>query len=225
MMLGNYFSCAKTNIFVLAAMMSFLYGINHSEIFGKWHKILPGIAVAALSCAKDISYLSKFSAVGLIALAFSFGFISCEGLKENGWVDFVDISQINLYPESLSSASSWFGVVVFGYGVVPVIFNIKYSMKKPELIGLSTKIGLGIAFVGYIFLSNGIRIIFSETFVFEGDVLQALPDSNMISSAVRLLMTFVVCVTAPFIVLPVSYTLIDCISTFVLDSQHCFTVR
>jgi len=193
--------------------MSFLDGINQGVISGKLNKILPGIAVAALSCAKDISYLSKFSAVGLIALAFSFGFISFLGIKENGWVNFADILQTK-YPESLSAASSWFGVVVFGYGVVPVIFNIKNSMENPELIGLSTKIGLAIAFVGYIFLSTGIRIIYSETFTFEGDVLQALPDSNIISSAVRLLMTFVVCVTAPFIVLPVSNKFINCITYF-----------
>ena len=194
--------------------MSFLDGINQGVISGKLNKILPGIAVAALSCAKDISYLSKFSAVGLIALAFSFGFISFQGIKENGRVNFADILQTNFYPESLSAPSSWFGVVVFGYGVVPVIFNIKNSMENPELIGLSTKIGLAIAFVGYIFLSTGIRIIFSETFTFEGDVLQALPDSNIISSAVRLLMTFVVCVTAPFIVLPVSNKFINCITYF-----------
>ena len=182
-------------------MISFMDGINMSTGFSRWDKILPGMIVAVLSCAKDISFLSQFSAVGLIALAVSFGVISWEGVKENGLVDRSEILQLNQWPESLSAASSWFGVVVFGYGVTPVIFNIQESMAKPQFIGKSTIIGLGIAYVGYLFASNGIRILFARTHSFDGDVLQALPDS-LIALAVRLLMTFVVAVTAPFIVVP-----------------------
>jgi amino acid permease len=128
--------------------------------------------------------------------------ISWEGFKDNGWSGFSDTKHLNFWPESLSAASSWFGVVVFGYGVVPFIFTFQDSMANPQFIGLSTKIGLAIAYVGYLFASNFVRILFSRTHTFDGDVLQALPDSP-ISFAVRLLMTFVVCTTAPFIAVPV----------------------
>jgi hypothetical protein len=32
---------------------------------------------------------------------------------------------LNLMPEGLSAASSWFGVVVFGFGVAPFVFNFR----------------------------------------------------------------------------------------------------
>lgn len=156
-----------------------------------------------MSCAEDISFLSKFSAFGLLALALSFAVIFWEGVKENGWMGFTHILGLHLFPESLSSASSWFGVVVFGYGVVPFIFSFKDSMENPEFIGLSTKIGLSIAYTGYIFASNCIQILFSPKHFFDGDVLQALPNS-LVSSIVRIMMISVVAVTAPLISVPVS---------------------
>lgn len=128
--------------------------------------------------------------------------ISWEGIKENGWTGFSEIMELNFWPQSLSAASSWFGVVVFGYGVVPFIFTFKDSMANPSCIGLSTKIGLGIAYVFYLFASDGIRILFLHTHSFDGDVLQALPNSR-ISLVVRLLMIFVVVVTAPLVAVPV----------------------
>ena len=32
---------------------------------------------------------------------------------------------LKLMPEGLSAASSWFGVVVFGFGVAPFVFNFR----------------------------------------------------------------------------------------------------
>lgn len=90
---------------------------------------------------------------------------------------------------------------VSGYGVVPVIFNIRDSMAEKQYIGRSTQIGLGMVYFGYLFISNGVRVLFSPTHSFDGDVLQALP-ATWIALVVRLLMTFVVAVTAPLIVVP-----------------------
>jgi hypothetical protein len=56
-----------------AAMMSFIDDINRSIGYGWYDKIIPSVVVAIMSCARDISFLSKFSAVGLLALALSFG--------------------------------------------------------------------------------------------------------------------------------------------------------
>jgi hypothetical protein len=126
-----------------------------------------------------------------------------EGAKENGLGGFTRAMQLNLYPESISAASSWFGVTVFGYGVVPFIFSFKDSMAEPQSIRISTKIGLCIAYLGYLFASNFIRMLFAPSHSFDGDVLQALPPS-LIATSVRALMTFVVCVTAPLIAVPVS---------------------
>ena len=172
--------------------------------FSRWDKILPGIIVAVLSCAKDISFLSRFSAVGLIVLAISFVVVSWEGVKENGFTGFTHVLQLNMRPESLSAASSWFGIVVFGYGVVPFIFSFESSMADPQLINLAAKLGLSIAYAGYLFASNGIKILFAGAHSFDGDMLQALPEASPISIVVRLLMISMVCVTAPLIAVPVS---------------------
>lgn len=106
-----------------------------------------------------------------------------------------------MWPESLSAASSWFGVVIFGYGVVPFIFNIRESMANPTQIHDSLRMGLFVAYAAYVFISNGVRVLFSPSHIFDGDVLQAMPDT-WISLVVRLLMTFVVAMTAPLIVVP-----------------------
>ena len=162
--------------------------------------------------------------------------ISWQGYREDGFAGFRHMLTLNLWPESLSAASSWFGVVVFGFGVAPFVFNFRYvargrrgkgknviaranfiftsriyivfvferkrdSMANPRHINLSLLIGLLMVYAGYIAISNGIRVLFSPSYVFRGDVLQAMPGA-WLSSVVRLLMTFVISVTAPLIVIP-----------------------
>ena len=74
-------------------------------------------------------------------------------------------------------------------------------MSNPQQVGLAFQIGLFLVYVAYIMMSNGIRVLFSPSHVFDGDVLQAMPN-NWISLIVRLLMTFAVSVSAPLIVVP-----------------------
>jgi hypothetical protein len=59
-------------ICVAAAIFSFVDTITQDRCSRLYGKILPSLVIAVLSCAKDISFLSRFSAFGLIALAFSF---------------------------------------------------------------------------------------------------------------------------------------------------------
>jgi len=127
--------------------------------------------------------------------------ISWQGFEENGCSGFTNTQELNLWPENLSAASSWFGVVVFGFGVVPFVYNFRESMENPQRVNLSLQLGLFEVYIGYIIISNGIQMLFSPSYSFAGDVLQAMPDT-WISLVVRLLMTFVVSVTAPLIVIP-----------------------
>eukprot|EP00986_Skeletonema_menzelii_P008694 scaffold3767_cov116-Skeletonema_menzelii.AAC.19 len=62
--------------------------------------------------------------------------------------------------------------------------------------------GLTLVFFAYIIISSGVRILFSPSHSFDGDVLQALPTNSWLALIVRLLMTFVVAMTAPLIVVP-----------------------
>lgn len=74
-------------------------------------------------------------------------------------------------------------------------------MACPQHVGLSLQIGLFLVYVGYLMMSNFIRVLYSPSHDFDGDVLQAMPN-NWISLIVRLLMTFMVTTTAPLIVVP-----------------------
>lgn len=183
------------------AMSSFIADMPFTTGSRQVDLLIPSTIVAVLSCAKDMSFLSKFSGMGLIAVGLSFAVISLQGFFENGITGFKNSLELNLWPDTFADACQWFGVVVFGYGVVPFVFNIRNSMAEPEQIGTSIEIGLFIVVVGYITISNGIRVLFSPSHTFAGDVLQAMPDT-WISLIVRFLMTFVIAVTAPLIIVP-----------------------
>lgn len=74
-------------------------------------------------------------------------------------------------------------------------------MVDPQKVNMSLQIGLLMVYIFYIVISNGILVLYSPSYTFDGDVLQAMPDS-WVSLIVRILMTFVVAVTAPLIVVP-----------------------
>eukprot|EP00584_Thalassiosira_punctigera_P003633 CAMPEP_0172534506 /NCGR_PEP_ID=MMETSP1067-20121228/6845_1 /TAXON_ID=265564 ORGANISM="Thalassiosira punctigera, Strain Tpunct2005C2" /NCGR_SAMPLE_ID=MMETSP1067 /ASSEMBLY_ACC=CAM_ASM_000444 /LENGTH=503 /DNA_ID=CAMNT_0013319307 /DNA_START=277 /DNA_END=1788 /DNA_ORIENTATION=+ len=184
------------------AMQSFINDTPLTTGSKSFDLLIPSAIIAIISCAPDMSFLSKFSGMGLLAVGLSFVVISWQGFQENGFSGFRSTLKLNRWPASLSAASSWFGVVVFGYGVVPFVFSFRNSMANPQQVGLCLQIGLSLVYIGYIVMSNGIWVLFSpDGHVFDGDVLQAMPDT-WISSVVRLLMTFAVAVTAPLIVVP-----------------------
>ena len=54
------------------AMMSFIDGTPYSTGSRKVDLMIPTALILALSCAPDYGFLSKFSAVGLMAVGLSF---------------------------------------------------------------------------------------------------------------------------------------------------------
>ena len=184
-----------------AAMSSFLSGTPLSTGSGGLDLLIPNIVVVVLSCVPDVGWLGNFSGIGLMALAMSFVILSWQGFSENGCGGFRDVMSLSLWPAGLAEASSWFGVAVFSYGVAPFVFNFRDSMEDPRDVGRAVRVGLLAVCVGYVVMSNGMRVLFSPSHVFDGDVLQAMPDS-WISLSVRLLMTLVVALTTPLVVVP-----------------------
>jgi amino acid permease len=184
-----------------SAMASFLGGTPLTTGSGGLDLLVPNFVVVVLSCAPDVGRLGNFSGIGLMALAVSFVVISWQGFAENGCGGFRDAPSLGLRPASLAAASSWFGVAVFSYGVAPFVFNFRDSMGDPRDVGRAVRAGLLAVYVGYVAMSNGIRVLFSPSHVFDGDVLRAMPDS-WISLSVRLLMTLMVALTTPLVVVP-----------------------
>ena len=75
------------------------------------------------------------------------------------------------------------------------------SMDEPNRVNDSLRIGLSMVYFGYISISNGISLLFSPSYIFEGDVLQAMSGTS-IALLVRLLFIIVISLTAPLIVIP-----------------------
>ena len=106
-----------------------------------------------------------------------------------------------LWPQSLSGISHWFGIVVFGYGIVPLTYNLQESMKQPDrIVGASALSLLGVA-VTYIVMGVGLYALFPHL---ESDVLHELPSTGLLPIVTRLAMTGTVLVTAPLLIVPCS---------------------
>lgn len=96
------------------AMISFIDSMPITTGSRKIDIIIPSIIVALLSCSPDVSFLTKFSIFGLMALTLSFSVIVWQGLAENGLSGFQ--STLNSWPRDLSDTSS-------NVSVVEIIFS------------------------------------------------------------------------------------------------------
>jgi len=176
------------------------------------------VLIAPLSCVPDVGFLSKYSAMGLLTILASFLTIFAYGILQNGlFQGLFNITWYDLWPQSISECSHWFGIVVFSYGLVPVIYNIQESMTQPSRINTATEIALWLVFVVYVIISDGVAIIYSPSssieydpstlirrHYFDGDVIQHLPVKGLLPEFIRLAMTGVIIVTAPLLVIPCS---------------------
>jgi amino acid permease len=143
--------------------------------------------------------IAKVSALGTGLVCAVFGIVAVMGILQNGFAGFFTISWDNLWPSSLSSLSSWFGIAVFGYGIVPFTFTMQESMVHPSEFKNSCNISLWIVFVAYCIMGNGLSIIFMQTI--NSDVLSVLPH-GIVPTSLRLLMVIVILTTLPLIIIP-----------------------
>jgi hypothetical protein len=150
------------------------------------------VLIGLLSIVPDMGYLAKASATGLTVLFLTFCVIAWYGdYKGMVW---------NWWPQDgMTGVSTWFGCVVFGFGVVPLTFNMQEAMEEPSrMIGASFQ-GFAAVAVTYAVLGLGLLLLYPDI---DGDVLQELPTAGILPTAVRLAMVVVVMVTAPLLVVP-----------------------
>lgn len=153
-----------------------------------------GIAVliGLLSIVPDMGYLAKASATGLTVLFVTFCVIAWYGeYRGMAWT---------LWPQGgMSGVSTWFGCVVFGFGMVPLTYNMQEAMMEPQrMMGASVQ---GFAAVAVTYAGVGLGLLLLFPYI-DGDVLQELPMTGILPTAVRLAMVVVVMVTAPLLVVP-----------------------
>ena len=152
------------------------------------------LVIAPLTCVEDLHVLSKSSALGIVIIFVSFGVIFVFGWIENSpWAGLLQLSWEEMWPASLTGLCNWFGVTVFGFGAVPITYNLQESMKEPTKMSKATEIALLLVGGTYAVIGNGVAILYKPSVEFTGDVLQELPES-WIPTTIRLAMSFVLMV-------------------------------
>jgi amino acid permease len=190
--------------------------------------ILDAVAIAfiigPMSAVPDIGYLSKASAAGLGVLLFAFTVIAAYGLLDYDQPEHTivavaaaaaaaaaadhdvaygsddDAMVWNWFPEKgLEGVSTWFGCVVFGYGVAPLTFNFRESMAEPAHMVRASAIALIVVASSYVVVGVGLYTLFPTI---SGDVLHMLPAEGWLPVMIRLSMAAVIFVTAPLLIVP-----------------------
>lgn len=170
--------------------------------------IVTGIVMGSLSLVPDVGYLSGASAIGLIVLLSAFVVIAGYGVwMSDGelWdVDAVHYNEptvlsLQFWPSSLNGISRWFGIVVFGYGVVPLTFNFQESMKEPAKMMEASASALVYVAVLYVIMGVGMYWLFPNL---TSDVLHELPSTGILPTLTRYAIMLTVLTTAPLLVIP-----------------------
>lgn len=143
--------------------------------------------------------IARVSALGNSLILIVFVVIGVYGLQEYGTEGFNLTSKKDLWPESFSAFSSWFGVCAFGYGVVPFTFDIQESMAEPKQLMKAANISMFSVFIVYVILGDIISLLFVHGI--RGDIISQLP-SGMIPTVIRILMIITVLSSVPLLIIP-----------------------
>ena len=175
-----------------------------------WDALIVALCMACLSMVPDLGYLSKASAIGLAVLGATFAVITGYGIfaehetHDNDAPPLLDndssIPTVPLWPLSLVGLSRFFGVCVFGYGVVPLTFNFQEAMKEPNRMVEATWIAMTLVAIGYSLIGVVLLALFGGNV--QGEVLHELPAGGWLPTVTRLAMASVCIMTAPLIIVP-----------------------
>ena len=150
-----------------------------------------------------MGHLARASAVGLFLLLLTFVVIAVYGIV--GAVNNGTFSEkgegvsIPMWPSSIAGVSQWFGVVAFGFGVVPLTYNYRNSMENPEDMVSATGTALGYTAALYILTGIALLALYPNL---TGDLLSEIPENGIVPVLTRLSMVFVTLTTAPLLVVP-----------------------
>jgi amino acid permease len=190
----------------LAALKDFLHDTPFT-LGNVWDCILSATIMASLSLVPNVGYLSKVSAAGLLVLVASFVVIAICGLfaepeegEQGETTTSIPAATWNLWPESLVGLSHWFGIVVLGYGIVPLTYNFHESMAEPDRLVEATAMALSGVAVLYVFIGFGLYLLFPHV---QGEILHEL-GGGVVPVLTRLAMVWVVFMTAPLLIIPCS---------------------
>jgi len=174
---------------------------------GTWGDgLVTTIILSLISLVPHVGALKHASALGLAVLFFTFVVIFGYGIwghSSSTTPTSPTTSPPHLlllwWPQSMSGLSQWFGVVVFGFGVVPMTYNFRSSMRRPECMVSVTGYAMAATALLYIGMGVGLYVLYPTL---QGDILSELPTSGFLPNFTRLAMVVVVFVTAPLLIVP-----------------------
>jgi amino acid permease len=194
----------------VAAVMSFMADTPLS-INATVDAILTGLAMTSLSLVPNLDYLTRASAIGLLVLLMAFVVITAYGVHDHFRPDepaaddqpATEDVPLKIWPGSWANVSHWFGIVVFGYGIVPLTYNFHESMQEPHRLEEATSLAVGSVALLYVILGVGLYYLFPQL---ESDILHQLPadPDAWIPLATRVGLSATIIATAPLLIVPCS---------------------
>lgn len=202
----TYYALGTTGIFIMDALtilllsgiivsyqkaiLTFLQDTPFQTGSNVLDALLIGILLAPLSVVPDMGYLNKTSAAGLFVLAFALLVILAYGFYDYERGESITLPW--LPSKGLVGVSHWFGCTVFGFGIVPLTFNFRESMREPKKLSSTVTISLLLVAICYIGISLvGISLYPNVS----SDILSELPRQGNLPIITRLAMVIVLMVS------------------------------
>jgi solute carrier family 36 (proton-coupled amino acid transporter) len=191
----------------VAAVMSFMADTPLS-INPNVDAILTGLAMVSLSLVPNLDYLTRASSIGLLVLLMAFVVITGYGVHDRYWpapaptADQQDVS-LKIWAGSWANVSHWFGIVVFGYGIVPLTYNFHESMREPHRLEEVMALAVTSVALLYLLLGVGLYLLFP---MLESDILHLMPSDRdaWIPLGTRVGLSATIIATAPLLIVPCS---------------------
>uniref|UniRef100_A0A7S1B5E3 Amino acid transporter transmembrane domain-containing protein n=3 Tax=Corethron hystrix TaxID=216773 RepID=A0A7S1B5E3_9STRA len=152
--------------------------------------------------ARDLSGLSKISAGGLIAVLLSFAIILLSGLNTYGLEGLRRLSWDDALPNSVADLCCYYGIAVFAFGIVPVAYNLRASMARPNLFPRAASVGVFACSFLYVLVGEACWVAYAPApGGIRGDVIDMLPN-DAVGTTVRLALAAMLVVSIPLMLVP-----------------------
>eukprot|EP00525_Craspedostauros_australis_P010877 CAMPEP_0198121308 /NCGR_PEP_ID=MMETSP1442-20131203/31738_1 /TAXON_ID= /ORGANISM="Craspedostauros australis, Strain CCMP3328" /LENGTH=500 /DNA_ID=CAMNT_0043780091 /DNA_START=125 /DNA_END=1627 /DNA_ORIENTATION=- len=170
------------------------------------------VIMASLSVVPDLGYLTKVSALGIGVLMVTLAVTTAYGISEaidgdgddemataSAGTD-VEENPLSLLPDDgLVGMSTWFGCIVFSFGIAPLTYNFRESMAEPKKLVSTTQVSVLAVAAMYVVIGVSLWALFPQI---SGEVLHELPQEGILPTVTRVSMLIVVLVTAPLLIVP-----------------------
>lgn len=198
------YQIAFTDLLSSVPLFSYLSKLNRNMLFA--------LFVSPLVMVKDLRNLSSFSLGGLIAIfisvicLFIFG-IELYGKTSNNMLGLKENNHhLHYWPTSLYGLGLAVGVAIFCFGLPTLIFPVEESMINKENIGKVVFIALGLVWLIYFVVGDGLAILYiNDPNGLQENLLVNLPTESYVAIIVRISMALTCLTTFPLTFVPPSH--------------------